>query len=60
MCYNCGCNMPADDMGKGNLSEGGSSLTDKDVEKMSKEWGMTDEETLKTIRETINQKLGDK
>ena len=35
MCYNCGCALPADDMGKGKLSQGGGSLVDDDFKHMA-------------------------
>ena len=57
MCYNCGCGIPDDDMGKGNLTNGGENLTDEDIEKMAENWGMTVEDTLKSIIETAQEKL---
>ncbi len=58
MCYNCGCGLPDDDMGKGVLSQGGASLTEEDFEKMAKEWGMTKEETKKNTLEELKKQLG--
>ncbi len=49
MCYNCGCEQPNDDMGKGKLSEGGGSLTEDDFKHMADKWGMTVEETKKNV-----------
>lgn len=49
MCYNCGCDMPQDDMGKGKVSSGGGSLIEEDFEHMAKEWGMTVEEVKKNV-----------
>jgi hypothetical protein len=58
MCYNCGCGLPDDDMGKGKISEGGSSLTEDDIQKLAKDWGMSVEETKKNIYETLKSELG--
>ncbi len=49
MCYNCGCGIPSDDMGRGKLSEGGASLTEDDIKKMAEKWGMSIEETKRNI-----------
>lgn len=57
MCYNCGCGIPDDDMGKGNLTSGGENLTDEDIQKMAENWGMSFEDTLKSIIETAEDKL---
>lgn len=40
MCYNCGCGLPNDPMGKGKVSENGGSLTDDDFDVMAKKWNM--------------------
>jgi len=58
MCYNCGCGLPDDDMGKGVLSQGGASLTEEDFEHMAKEWGMTKEEAKKYTFEELKKQLG--
>jgi hypothetical protein len=51
MCYNCGCELLDDPMGKGHVHEGGGSLTNKSFEYMSKSWGMSVNETKKeTLR----------
>ena len=60
MCYNCGCEVPEDDMGKGNLTEGGGSLTEKDFEKMAKEWGMTKDEAKRNVLHLLKETLGEK
>lgn len=59
MCYNCGCEVPEDDMGKGNLSDGGGSLTEKDFEKMAKEWGMTVTEAKMNTLHLLKKTLGE-
>lgn len=60
MCYNCGCGMPNDDMGKGKISQGGGSLTDDDFKFLAEKWGMTEEEakknTLDLLKQTLEQK----
>lgn len=60
MCYNCGCGLSDDDMGKGHLYQGGGSLTDEDIAHMAKVWNMSIEDTLKNIRDLVNKKLGGK
>ncbi len=41
MCYNCGCGIPNDDMGKGKISKGGGSLTEDDWKQLADKWGMS-------------------
>lgn len=60
MCYNCGCGMPNDDMGKKALTKGGASLVEEDFEHMAREWGMTVEETKKFVLEELKKQLGRK
>ena len=43
MCYNCGCDIPDDNMGKPDVK--GASLTDASFDDMAREWGITIEET---------------
>jgi hypothetical protein len=58
MCYNCGCGMPKDPMGKKKVRDGGFSLTEDDIEKMAEGWGMSVEETKKNIQDTLSKQLG--
>lgn len=58
MCYNCGCGIPDDDMGRGKISEGGTTLTEDDIKFMAEKWGMSVEETKKNIYELLKQELG--
>jgi len=58
MCYNCGCEIPDDDMGRGVLSKGGASLVEEDFEKMATKWGMSVEETKENIYKLIQKQLG--
>lgn len=57
MCYNCGCGIPEDDMGKGRIAKGGASLTEKDFEDMAKKWGMTKEESKKNTLDLLKKEL---
>ena len=55
MCYNCGCGMPNDPMGKKRVREGGFSLTEDDIKQMAEGWGMTVEEAKKNMLETLQK-----
>ena len=55
MCYNCGCQIPTDPMGKKTLSQGGPSLVEDDFKVMAEGWGMTVEETKKNVRELLEK-----
>lgn len=57
MCYNCGCDIPDDDMGKGILSNGGASLVDQDFELMAKKWDMSVEDTKKNVYKLLKKQL---
>ena len=57
MCYNCGCGLPDDDMGRGKLSDGGSSLTEEDFIKMAADWGMSVEEAKKNTFVLLKSEL---
>ena len=57
MCYNCGCGIPNDDMGKGKISDGGASLTEDDFKLMAKKWGMTVEEAKKHTLQLLKKEL---
>ncbi|KKR76563.1 MAG: hypothetical protein UU21_C0007G0026 [Candidatus Levybacteria bacterium GW2011_GWA2_40_8] len=57
MCYNCGCGVPTDDMGRGKVTEGGSSLTEDDIKKMAEDWGMTTEEAKKNIYDLLKKQF---
>jgi len=58
MCYNCGCDIPDDNMGKADVS--GASLTDVSFEEMAREWGMTVEETKKNVYKLLKKQFEDK
>ena len=57
MCYNCGCEDPFDDMGKGIISKGGASLTEEDLKKIAKEWGMDIDDVKKNIYDLLKKDL---
>ncbi len=57
MCYNCGCGIPDDDMGRGKISNGGASLTEDDLKKLADEWGMSLEETKKNIFDLLKSQV---
>lgn len=57
MCYNCGCNLPDDNMGKGELSKGGGSLVEHDFEKLGKDWDMTTKEAKKNTYKLLKKEL---
>lgn len=57
MCYNCGCQLKDDPMGKKKVSEGGSSLVEEDFKKMAEGWGMTLEETKKNVLDLLKKEV---
>jgi hypothetical protein len=60
MCYNCGCGMKNDPMGKDHVHKGGGSLTEDSIEHMAKEWGMSVEDTKKEMLAMLKLELKDK
>lgn len=60
MCYNCGCKVPTDDMGKGKVSAGGGSLTNADFQHIAEKWGMKIEEVKKNTYELLKKEFGKK
>ena len=58
MCYNCGCGIPDDPMGKGKVSEGGGSLTEDDIKHMAEAWGMKVEDTKKEMIRMLQKHPG--
>lgn len=55
MCFNCGCDIPDDNMGKVDVT--GASLTEKSFDEMAREWGMTVEETKKNVYKLLKKQL---
>ena len=47
--------MPNNDMGKGNVSGGGGSLTDDDFKVMAEKWGMSIEDMKKNTYELLKK-----
>lgn len=57
MCYNCGCGLPNDDMGKGKISSGGGALTDDDFKILADKWGMSVEEVKQNTFNLLKKQL---
>lgn len=57
MCYNCGCQMPNDHMGKGKISEGGGSLTEDDLKLVAEKWKMKLEDVKKNILAELKKQV---
>ena len=57
MCYNCGCGIANDTMGKGKVSEGGGSLTEDDIKYMAEKWGMSVGESKKNMLELLQKEV---
>jgi len=60
MCYNCGCGLPNDPMGKGRIKDNGGSLTEDDIKQMAEKWGMSVEETKKNMLDLLQKELASK
>ena len=54
MCYNCGCHLPHNPMGKKRMEEGGPSLIEEDIEVWAKEEGMTVDDAKNNMREELS------
>lgn len=57
MCYNCGCGIADDNMGKGDVSSGGGSLTEKDWKHMADKWDMKVEDAKKNVFEMLKKQV---
>lgn len=55
MCFNCGCDIPEDNMGKPTLT--GASLTEASFVEMAEKWGMTVEEAKKNVYKLLKKQL---
>lgn len=55
MCYNCGCGIPEDNMGKADAK--GASLTEKSFEGLAKAWDMTTEEAKENTYKLLKKQL---
>ena len=60
MCYNCGCGIKNDPMGKGHVHQGGGSLTEAAFEHIAKEWGISLEEAKKETYKLLKKEMGEK
>ncbi len=54
MCYNCGCLMPDNDMGKP------TNITNKTFEKVAREWGQSVQEAKANTLDLLKRVLGEK
>jgi len=59
MCYNCGCHLAHNPMGKKPVREGGHSLVEEDIELWAKKNSMTPDEVKREIKKDLTEK-GDK
>ncbi|MBI4009057.1 hypothetical protein HY357_02390 [Candidatus Roizmanbacteria bacterium] len=59
MCYNCGCGLPDDDMGKGHagVDPHGTSITNKTFKAAAKGEGMSEEDAKKNALELLKKEL---
>lgn len=55
MCFNCGCDLPEDNMGKPDSK--GASLTELSFEEMAKAWDMSIEDTKKNVYKLLKKQL---
>ena len=49
--------MPDEDMGKGEVSQGGGSFTNDTIDHMAKIWSMSREDTMKHMIELLQEEL---
>ena len=56
MCFNCGCKIADDNMGKSDVK--GASLTELSFGDMAKQWDMSVEETKKNVYKLLKKQLG--
>lgn len=57
MCYNCGCGMPNDDMGKGKIFQGGGALTEDDLKHLAEKWKINVQDVKKNIYSELKKQL---
>lgn len=57
MCYNCGCQMPDDDMGQGHMGvdPNGKAITTKSLQVAADAFGESFDETLEHVIELAQQ-----
>ena len=57
MCFNCGCGVPNDNMGYGDVSDGGGGLVEEDFVKMADITKMSLEDTKKEVMKMLQKQL---
>lgn len=59
MCYNCGCQMPDNDMGKGHagVDPQGKAITNKTFQAAAQAFGMAETEVKKNVSELLKKTL---
>ena len=59
MCYNCGCEEPDDDHGKGHagMTPGGKAITSKTFEAAGQAFKMSAEESRKNTRDLLKKEV---
>ena len=62
MCYNCGCEMPDNDMGKGNagVDPDGKAITRATFKAAAEAFGTTEKEAMENAKELIEKTLSEK
>jgi len=57
MCYNCGCNMPNDDHGKGHMGvdPNGKAITEKTFQAAGKAFEMSMEESKENTHKLLKK-----
>lgn len=57
MCYDCGCGIPDETHGKGNVFRGGGALTNDDFAHMARKLGITVREVKENIDDMLDKEL---
>lgn len=62
MCYNCGCQLPDDDMGKGHAGADptGKAITNKTFKEAADAFGMSEEDARKNVYEMLSKEFNKK
>jgi hypothetical protein len=47
--------MPDDDMGKGDVAQGGGSFVNHTIDHIAKEWGMSRKDTMQNMIELLQE-----
>ena len=55
MCYNCGCDIPDDNMGMPDMT--GGSLTEKSFVEMAKKWNMSVDDAKKNVLKLLKKQI---